>query len=133
MPKIIPIKDLKNTSDISEMCHRTDEPIYITKNGYGDMVIMSMESYESQMKRIKMYEDIEASEEEIKEGKVKDARKSLSSMRERYGLYRLKNTQAAVHLFDSIDRIYDRLEENPFQFPESRDGVCGAEDIGRRS
>lgn len=86
MPKIIPIKDLKNTSDISEMCHCTDGPIYITKNGYGDMVIMSMESYESQMKRIKMYEDIEASETQIKEGKVKDARKSLSSMRERYGL-----------------------------------------------
>ena len=86
MPKIIPIKDLKNTSDISEMCHRTDEPIYVTKNGYGDMVIMSMESYESQMKRIKMYEDIEVSEAQIKEGKVKDARKSLSSMRERYGL-----------------------------------------------
>lgn len=86
MPKIIPIKDLKNTSDISEMCHRTDEPIYVTKNGYGDMVIMSMESYESQMKRIKMYEDIETSEVQIKEGKVKDARESLSSMRERYGL-----------------------------------------------
>ena len=33
----------------------------------------------------------------------------------------LKNTQAVIHLFDSIDRIYDRLEENPFQFPESRD------------
>ena len=86
MPKIIPIKELKNTSDISEMCHRTDEPIYVTKNGYGDMVIMSMESYESQMKRIKMYEDIEVSEAQIKEGKVKDARKSLLSMRERYVL-----------------------------------------------
>ena len=36
-------------------------------------------------------------------------------------IYRLKSTQAAVHLFDSIDKIYDRLEENPFQFPESRD------------
>ncbi len=36
-------------------------------------------------------------------------------------IYRLKNTQAAVQLFDRIDRIYDRLEENPFQFPESRD------------
>ena len=36
-------------------------------------------------------------------------------------VYRLKNTQAAVQLFDRIDRIYDRLEENPFQFPESRD------------
>lgn len=86
MPKIIPIKDLKNTSDISEMCHRTDEPIYVTKNGYGDMVIMSIESYESQMKRIKMYEDIEDSEAQSKEGKVKDARKSLLFMRERYGL-----------------------------------------------
>lgn len=47
MPQIIPIKDLKNTSEISDMCHKTDEPIYITKNGYGDMVIMSMEIYES--------------------------------------------------------------------------------------
>ena len=41
MPQIIPIKELKNTSEISEMCHRTEEPIYITKNGYGDMVIMN--------------------------------------------------------------------------------------------
>ena len=36
-------------------------------------------------------------------------------------IYRLKNTRAAVHLFDSIDSIYDRLDENPFRFPESRD------------
>ena len=34
MPQIIPIKELKNTSEISEMCHRTEEPIYITKNGW---------------------------------------------------------------------------------------------------
>ncbi|MGN0353707.1 MAG: type II toxin-antitoxin system Phd/YefM family antitoxin [Muricoprocola sp.] len=86
MPQIIPIKDLKNTSEISEMCHRSDEPIYVTKNGYGDMVIMSMESFENIMKQIKMYEDIEVSEKQIREGKVKDARSSLSSMRERYGL-----------------------------------------------
>ena len=52
MPQIIPIKELKNTSEISEMCHRTEEPIYITKNGYGDMVIMSMENYESTMKQL---------------------------------------------------------------------------------
>lgn len=36
-------------------------------------------------------------------------------------IYRLKNNQAAVHLFDSVEKIYDRLEENPYQFPESRD------------
>ena len=44
MPQIIPIKDLKNTSEISDMCKKTKEPIYITKNGYGDMVIMSMDT-----------------------------------------------------------------------------------------
>lgn len=33
MPKIIPIKELKNTSEISKMCHKSDEPVYITKNG----------------------------------------------------------------------------------------------------
>ncbi len=81
MPQIIPIKDLKNTSEISELCHRTNEPIYVTKNGYGDMVIMSMESFEDTMKRIKMYEDIEISERQIKEGKVKDAKSALASMR----------------------------------------------------
>lgn len=44
MPQIIPIKNLKNTSEISEMCHKTEEPIYITNNGYEDMVIMSIEN-----------------------------------------------------------------------------------------
>mgnify|MGYP001623314606 FL=1 len=68
------------------MYHRTDEPIYVTKNGYVDMVTMSMENYESQMKQVKMYEDIKDSEAQIQEGKVKDARKSLLSMRERYVL-----------------------------------------------
>ena len=86
MPQIIPIKDLKNTAEISEMCHRTDEPVYITKNGYGDMVIMSMENFERTMKRLKMYEDIYVSERQISEGKVKDARESLASMRSHYGV-----------------------------------------------
>ena len=52
MPQIIPIKDLKKTSEISEMCHTTNEPVFITKNGYGDMVIMSMEAYEETMKKL---------------------------------------------------------------------------------
>ena len=38
-----------------------------------------------------------------------------------YLLYKLKNQQAAIHLLDNIERIYDRLEENPFQFPLSMD------------
>ena len=86
MPQIIPIKDLKNTSEISEMCHKTDEPIYVTKNGYGDMVIMSMEIYESTMRQLAMYRDIEISEKQVEAGKVKDARIALSETRLKYGL-----------------------------------------------
>ena len=86
MPHIIPIKDLKNTSEISEMCHKTDEPIYITKNGYGDMVIMSMEIFENTMSRLSMYQDIETSENQIASGKVKDARTALQETRARYGI-----------------------------------------------
>ena len=86
MPQIIPIKDLKNTGDISLLCHSTDEPVYITKNGYGDMVLMSIEYYEATQKQLQIYKDIELSEKQIKEGKTKDARKALASVREKYGL-----------------------------------------------
>ena len=44
MPHIIPIRDLKDTAKVSELCHKTGEPIFITKNGYGDMVLMSMKT-----------------------------------------------------------------------------------------
>jgi|AGTN01.1.fsa_nt_gi Phd_YefM. len=49
MPQIIPIKDLKNTANISELCEKSNEPIFVTKNGYGEMVIMSMETFEETM------------------------------------------------------------------------------------
>ncbi len=86
MPQIIPIKDLKNTSEISEMCHKSDEPIYITKNGYGDMVIMSIERYERAMRQLSMYQSIEISEKQLENAQVKDTKAALSEMREKYGL-----------------------------------------------
>ena len=86
MPQIIHIKDLKDTSSISELCHTLNEPIYITKNGYGDMVLMSMDYYESTRKKWEMYADLELSEEQIAQGKTKDAKKALQSVRSKYGL-----------------------------------------------
>ena len=44
MPEIIPIRDLKNTNAISQRCHETQEPIFVTKSSYGDMVIMSIKA-----------------------------------------------------------------------------------------
>ena len=59
MPEIIPIRDLKNTNAISKRCHETAEPIFVTKNGYGDMVIMSMETYEEMAGRIELYSKLQ--------------------------------------------------------------------------
>ena len=68
------------------MCHKTEEPIYITKNGYGDMVIMSMEIYETTMHQLSVYRDIELSEKQIESGQVKDAKTALAGMKAKYGL-----------------------------------------------
>lgn len=86
MPQIIPIRDLKNTSEISEMCHAVSEPIYVTKNGYGDMVLMSMETYEAHYNRERIYRELEISEQQVKEGKVLDAKEALNTLKEKYGL-----------------------------------------------
>ena len=47
MPIIMPIKDLRNTTEISNIAHKEQEPIFITKNGYSDLVVMSSELYAS--------------------------------------------------------------------------------------
>ena len=49
MPQIRPITDLRNANEISELCHARKEPVFITKNGYGDLVVLSIEAYEELM------------------------------------------------------------------------------------
>ncbi len=83
---IIPIRDLKNTSEISQKCNTMNEPIFITKNGYGDMVIMSMKAYEEKMHMIDIYNKLAAAEEQIKDGKMLDAEASMKGLREKYNV-----------------------------------------------
>ena len=77
MPRIIPIRDLKDTAAISQMCSESTEPVYITKNGYGEMVIMSMRAYEEKLAMLDVYAKVAEAEAEIREGKTVDARSSL--------------------------------------------------------
>ena len=86
MPKIIPIKELKDTAKVSDMCHDSKEPIFITKNGYGDMVIMSMESYEEVCRKEQIYRELEISEHQIQNGKHKNARTAVADIKAKYGL-----------------------------------------------
>ena len=86
MPRIIPIRELKNTNNISELCRSTNEPIFVTKNGYGELVVMSMETYDEQLRRLEFYQELAISEKQFEEEKTKDARASLSDLRTKYAL-----------------------------------------------
>ena len=86
MPRIIPIRDLKNTAAVSQMCSESKEPVYITKNGYGDMVIMSMEAYEEKMQLLDAYAKLDAAEQQVEAGQTQDARSALQELRARYGI-----------------------------------------------
>jgi prevent-host-death family protein len=85
MPKIIPITDLRNTNVISEMCRANREPVFITKNGYGDMVLMSIETYESLLDISATDIAISESEAEIRAGgQLQDAKIALASLRRKH-------------------------------------------------
>ncbi len=86
MPRIIPIRDLKDTAAISQMCNESSDPVYITKNGYGDMVIMSMKAYEEKMSLLDVYAKLAEAEEELQDGKTVDARTALKGLRAKYGV-----------------------------------------------
>lgn len=86
MPTILPIKDLKNTAKISALCEATDGPIFITKNGYGAMALMSMRHYEEAFARAELHRDLDAAEADIAEGRVADAKTAMSDLRQRFGL-----------------------------------------------
>lgn len=98
---IVPIKELKNTAVISEKCHELDEPIFVTKNGYGDMAIMSMETFQrydevvrkveaAEEARRKWFEETVAilrkSHAQVERGEVLDADELFSKYEARYGL-----------------------------------------------
>jgi len=85
MPKIIPIRDLRDTTKISELCNKTKEPIFITKNGYGDMVIMSLETYEQQLARIEIHDQIIEALKEVDNGEGVTAEEFMNELKEIYG------------------------------------------------
>lgn len=84
MPQIIPIRDLRDTTKLSEMCNATNEPIYVTKNGYGDMVIMSMAAYEQQLARIDMYSKIMEGKAQADNGQLLDGPSVMAKLRGKY-------------------------------------------------
>lgn len=86
MPMIRPIKDLRNTNEISELCHNSDEPIFITKNGYGDLVVMSMETYEKTLAKLELYQKLAEAELQVKNGDLlMEAEAAFENLKKKHG------------------------------------------------
>lgn len=69
MPIIRPISDLRNNfSQIEELCHKQDEPVFITKNGVGSLVVMSQAHYERQQDLLALYRKLGEAEAEAARG-----------------------------------------------------------------
>ena len=86
MPKIIPIKDLKNTAAVSTMVRESAGPVYVTKNGYDDMVIMRTEAYDQLLWEKDVLGKLLEAEQEIARGEVADALESHKKLRKKYGI-----------------------------------------------
>ena len=85
MPQIRPITDLRNTNEISEICHKKNEPIFITKNGYGDLVVMSIETYERQLALVDVYKKLAEAESQIAQGMpLLDGEGVFKKLRDKY-------------------------------------------------
>ena len=82
--QIVPIRDLRNTNEISERCKNTNEPIFITKNGYGDMVLMSMETYQRTVAMAEVYRKLMEAETELAEDRGIDGKMAFDDLRARY-------------------------------------------------
>ena len=84
--KIIPMRDLKNTVEVEKHCVKEQGPVYVTKNGYGRLVVMNIEYYEKTMQ--KMYEAKAVMEglKDLKEGNIEDGVDTIRKLKEKYDL-----------------------------------------------
>lgn len=69
MSLIRPISDLRNkTPEISKLCHESGKPVFITRNGLSDLVVMSAAAYERDQARMRLYELLAAAEDDVRRG-----------------------------------------------------------------
>ena len=83
--QIIPMRDLKNTVEIERLCAETNGPVFVTKNGYGRLVVMDIDYYERAMQQMFEAKEIEAGLEDCKNGRVVDGKKAMEDLRLKYG------------------------------------------------
>ena len=82
MPTIRPSADLRNSyNEISEFCHKYSEPVFINKNGKGDLAVMSIDMYEQLCGKLELYSLLEQGFEDEHQGKIRPLAEAISDIR----------------------------------------------------
>ena len=84
--KIIPMRDLKNTVEVERLCAEENGPEFVTKNGYGRLVIMDIEYYEKTMRKINEAKTILGGLKDVKSENIVEGDAAISNIRSKYGI-----------------------------------------------
>lgn len=84
--QIIPMRDLKNTVEVERRCAEENGPVYVTKNGYGRLVVMDIEYYERTMKKMYEAKALIDGIADVDAGLVVDGDSAIRDIRKKYGI-----------------------------------------------
>ena len=85
MPTIRPSADLRNRyNEISEFCHKYTEPVFITRNGSGDLAVMSIETYEMLVGKSELYKKIDEGLDDLEKNERMDAGLVFSNLKNKF-------------------------------------------------
>lgn len=84
--QIIPMRELKNTVEIERRCAEENGPVFVTKNGYGCLVVMDIDYYERTMKEMEEAKLIMEGLKDVEEGCTYDGPTVMAELRSKYGL-----------------------------------------------
>lgn len=84
--KIIPMRDLKNTVEVERLCAEENGPVFITKNGYGRLVVMDIDYYEKTMRKMDEAKTILDGLKDVKSENTVEGDTAISNIRSKYGI-----------------------------------------------
>lgn len=84
--KIIPMRDLKNTVEVERLCAEENGPVFVTKNGYGRLVVMDIGYYEKTMRKMDEAKTILDGLKDVKSGNTVEGDTAISKIRSKYGI-----------------------------------------------
>lgn len=82
--QIVPIRDMKNTVEIEKKC--ANGPVFVTKNGYGRLVVMDIDYYEKRLAQTEEADFINQGLADLAAGRVKDGKTAVNEVRAKYGI-----------------------------------------------